>query len=383
MKVPILNLKRLHNCIKNEIYGAFDEVFNKQRFILGKQVKELEEKISSYLGTKYAVGVASGTDALLLALKALSYKIYGREYFKAGDEIITTPFTFVATADTILLSGATPVFVDIDPYTYNIDPVNVRKYLTHNSSKVKAILLVHLYGRPCNMDEIMEIAKRFGVYIIEDVAQAFGGKWEDKKLGSMGIAGCLSFFPTKNLGGFGDGGMVVTDDKTVAETVNMLRKHGGKNKYNVSLLGHNSRLDALQASILLRKLKYVDKWNENKRKIAKIYDAQLSEVNGLILPIAHNSLLITHVYHQYTIRTKKRNELQSFLEEREVQTGLYYPIPLHKQKLFEGRKKIFGSLKSAELAAEQVLSLPIDPLQTEEEATYVANTIKEFLGSTP
>lgn len=378
MKVPILDLKRLHSSIKNEIYEAFDEVFNEEHFILGRQVKELEERISSYIGTEYAVGVASGTDALLLTLKALAYKIYGREYFEPEDEIITTPFTFVATGDTILLSGATPVFVDIDPYTYNIVPINIRKYLANNSSKVKAIIPVHLYGQACNMDEIMQINEEFGVYIIEDLAQALGGKWKDRKLGSIGIAGCLSFFPSKNLGGFGDGGMIVTNDKTLVEIIDMLRKHGGKDKYNVTLLGHNSRLDTLQASILLRKLKYVDKWNESKRKIAKIYNTRLTDVDDLVLPLEHNSLPSTPVYHQYTIRTKKRDELQSYLRKKEIQTLIYYPMPLHKQKLFDRRAKIFGSLKSAELAAEQVLSLPIDPLQTEEETIYVANIIKQF-----
>ncbi len=381
MKVPILNLKRLHNSIKDEIYEAFDDVFSEQRFILGKQVKQLEERVSSYIGTKYAVGVASGTDALLLALKALSYKIYGREHFKSEDEIITTPFTFVATADTILLSGATPVFIDIDPYAYNIDPENIREYLSNNSSKVKAIIPVHLYGQACNMDEIMQMAKEFGVYVIEDVAQAFGGKWKDKKLGNFGIAGCLSFFPTKGLGGFGDGGMVVTNDKTIAEIVDMLRKHGGKDKYNVTLLGHNSRLDALQASILLKKLKYIDKWNENKRKIAQVYNTEFSGINDIILPITHNSLPITPVYHQYTIRVKKRDELQAYLKKKEIQTMVYYPISLHKQKLFDGRVnpvRKFGSLKNSELVTKQVLSLPIDPQQTEEETTYVVNMIREF-----
>jgi len=378
MKVPILNLKRLHNSIKDEIYEAFDDVFKEQHFILGKQVKQLEERISSYIGTKYAIGVASGTDALLLALKALSYKIHRREYFKSEDEIITTPFTFVATADTILLSGATPVFIDIDPYTYNINPENIREYLSNNSSKVKAIIPVHLYGQACNMDEIMQTAKEFRVYVIEDVAQAFGGKWKDEKLGNFGIAGCLSFFPTKGLGGFGDGGMVVTNDKTIAEIVDMLRKHGGEDKYNVSILGHNSRLDTLQASILLKKLKYVDKWNENKRKIAQVYNTELSGINDIILPVAHNSLPITPVYHQYTIRVKKRDELQAYLRKKEIQTMVYYPISLHKQKLFEERTKIFGSLKNAELAAKEVLSLPIDPLQTEEETTYIANMVKKF-----
>lgn len=381
MKVPILNFKRLHNSIKDEIYEAFDDVFSEQRFILGKQVKQLEESISSHIGTKYAVGVASGTDALLLALKALSYKIYRREHFKSEDEIITTPFTFVATADTILLSGATPVFIDIDPYTYNINPENIREYLSNNSSKVKAIIPVHLYGQACNMDEIMQTAKEFGVYVIEDVAQAFGGKWKDKNLGNFGIAGCLSFFPTKGLGGFGDGGMVVTNDKTIAEIVNMLRKHGGKDKYNVDILGHNSRLDTLQASILLKKLKYIDKWNENKRRIAQVYNTEFSGINDMILPVTHSSLPITPVYHQYTVRVKKRDELQAFLKKKEIQTVVYYPISLDKQKLFDGRVnpvRKFGSLKNSELVTKQVLSLPIDPLQTEEETTYIVNMIKQF-----
>jgi len=231
------------------------------------------------------------------------------------------------------------------------------------------------------MDEIMQTAKEFGVYVIEDVAQAFGGKWKDKKLGNFGIAGCLSFFPTKGLGGFGDGGMVVTNDKTIAEIVDMLRKHGGKDKYNVSILGHNSRLDTLQASILLRKLKYIDKWNKNKRKIAQAYNTELSGINDIILPVAHNSLPITPVYHQYTIRVKKRDELQAYLKKKEIQTMVYYPISLHKQKLFDGRVnpvRKFGSLKNSELVTKEVLSLPIDPLQTEEETTYVVNMIKDF-----
>jgi len=231
------------------------------------------------------------------------------------------------------------------------------------------------------MDEIMQTAKEFGVYVIEDVAQAFGGKWKDKKLGNFGIAGCLSFFPTKGLGGFGDGGMVVTNDKTIAEMVDMLTKHGGKDKYNVNILGHNSRLDALQASILLKKLDYVDKWNENKRKIAQVYDNELSGINDIILPVTHNSLPITPVYHQYTIRVKKRDELQAYLKKREIQTMVYYPVSLHKQKLFDGRVnpvRKFGSLKNSELVTQQVLSLPIDPLQTEEETAYVVNMIKEF-----
>lgn len=377
LKVPILNLKRLHESIKSDINSAIENVFEGQNFILGKQVRELETNIARYLGTKHAIGVASGTDALLLALKALAYRIYGKENFNNGDEIITTPFTFVATADTILLSGAKPVFVDIDQSNYNIDSAKIRKYLFTNASKVVAIMPVHLYGQACKMDEIVKIAEEYNLHIIEDVAQAFGGKWKDKKLGSIGISGCLSFFPSKNLGCFGDGGMVVTNDDDIAETVDILRKHGGKDKYNVNLLGHNSRLDTIQASILLAKLRHINRWNEGRRKVAEIYNKELSKIEGIRIPCSIQEGY--HVYHQYTIMVQKRNEFQVFLKEKGIGSMVYYPVPLHEQVLFEGKAIVAGDLNNTEYVASSVLSLPIDPLQSEEETNYVVACIREYM----
>lgn len=378
MKVPLLSLKRLHDSIKSEINKAIENVYNEQNFILGKQVKELESNIAGYIGSRHAIGVASGTDALLLALKALAKKKYGEASFNNGDEIITTPFTFVATGDTILLSGAKSVFVDIDQSNYNLDPAKMRKYLSANASKVVAVIPVHLYGQACEMDEIMKIAEEYDIYLIEDVAQALGGKWRDKKLGNIGIAGCLSFFPSKNLGCFGDGGMVVTNDNNIAETVDILRKHGGKDKYNVKLLGHNSRLDTIQAAILLAKLKHLDRWNEGRRKIAEIYDRKLSRIEGIRIPSSHQECY--HVYHQYTIMVQARDELQAKLKEKGIETMVYYPFSLHKQALFKGKAIMADDLKNAEYAASNVLSLPIDPLQSEEETNYVVECIKEFIG---
>jgi len=378
MKIPMLNLKRLHDTIKPEINDAIENVYNEQNFILGKQVKELESNIAGYIGSRHAIGVASGTDALMLALKALAKKIYGKESFNDGDEIITTPFTFVATGDTIMLSGARPVFVDIDQSSYNLDPAKIRKYLSSNASNVVAIIPVHLYGQACGMDEIMKIAEEYNLYVIEDVAQALGGKWRDEKLGNIGIAGCLSFFPSKNLGCFGDGGMVVTNDDNIAETVDILRKHGGKDKYNVKLLGHNSRLDTLQASILLAKLKHLDRWNEGRRKAAEIYDRELSGVEGIQIPSSHPDCY--HAYHQYTIMVKERDAFQANLKGKGVDTMVYYPFSLHKQVLFKGKAIMADDLKNAEYAASNVLSLPIDPLQSEEETNYVVACIKESIG---
>jgi len=378
MKVPMLNLKRLHDAIKPEINNAIENVYNEQNFILGRQVKELESNIAGYIGSRHAIGVASGTDALMLALKALAKKIYGKEFFNDGDEIITTPFTFVATGDTIMLSGARPVFVDIDQSNYNLDPDKIRKYLTSNASNVVAILPVHLYGQACGMDEIMKIAEEYSLYVIEDVAQALGGKWRDEKLGNIGIAGCLSFFPSKNLGCFGDGGMVVTNDDSIAETVDILRKHGGKDKYNVKLLGHNSRLDTLQASILLAKLKHLDRWNEGRRKVAEIYDRELSGIEGIQIPSSHTDCY--HAYHQYTIMVRERDGFQKTLKGKGVDTMVYYPFSLHKQVLFKGKAIMADELKNAENAASNVLSLPIDPLQSEEETNYVVSCIKGFVG---
>jgi len=368
--------------MKPEIDAAFRRVYEGQDFILGKAVGELEDKISQFLGVGYAVGVGSGTDALELTLRAIAYTQEGKEKFSPGDKIITTPFTFVATADTALLAGATPVFSDIDARMYNLDPRKVRAYLENlgkDVTRVKAIIVVHLYGQPADISEFLAISKEYDIPIIEDVAQAFGAKWDNRFLGTFGIAGCLSFFPSKTLGAFGDGGMVVTSDPKLAEVMRMLRTHGGKDKYNVSLLGYNSRLDTLQAAILLAKLPHVDRWREGRVRVAGLYQKELSSVDGLILPVTDERG--THVWHQYTIATNYRDELQSFLKERGIGTSVYYPIPLHEQVLFQGKSERTGSLEMSEAASRSVLSLPIDPLQTDEETHEVIDAIKEFFAA--
>ncbi|GAB6183592.1 DegT/DnrJ/EryC1/StrS family aminotransferase [Thermodesulfovibrio hydrogeniphilus] len=379
--IPLLDLKLEYEYMKEDIDNAIKRCLEHQRWILGPEVKELEQKIAEYLGVKYCIGCSSGTEALVLSLRALAIKTKGKEYFDRTDEIITTPFTFTATGDAILRAGATPVFVDIDPLSFNINPESIRKYLSSQSrsrdSKVVGIIPVHLYGQPCDMDEIMNIAKEYDLFVVEDVAQAFGGMWKGKKLGSFGHTGAFSFFPSKNLGGFGDGGMVATNDEEIAELVRMLIKHGGKDKYNVDHIGYNARLDTIQAAILLAKLKYIDEFNERRRKIAEIYNRELKSLS-IGLPLSENDN-IYHVYHQYTIKvpTKKRDELQIYLKERNIDTMVYYPVPLHKMKVFNGRCKTVD-VKQAEQAPKEVLSLPIEPLLTEEEVRYVCKTIKEF-----
>ncbi len=346
-----------------KIEKNIDNVIKKSNFILGDEVKQLEEKIASYIGTKYAVGVSSGTDALVLSLRALAIQRKNQEYWDKEDLIITTPFTFTATGDAILRSGATPLFVDIDLDTYNINPELIEKAIKNYGKRVKGIVPVHLYGQPCNMDEIIKIAKENDLFIVEDCAQSFGAKWDGKQTGSFGDTGCFSFFPSKNLGGFGDGGMITTNDEELYELILMLRKHGGKNKYNVDHIGYNARLDTIQAAVLLAKLEYIDEFTERRRKIAMTYDEGLKNTDWVETPKVSEKAY--HVYHQYTIRIKgkDRNEIQQKLKEKGVQTMVYYPVPLHKMKVFQNNgMEVFEDLKNSELASENVLSLPVEPL---------------------
>lgn len=407
--IPLLDLQKEYRYMLEDIDEAILKNVAQAKYILGPQVKELEDKVAEYIGVKHCVGISSGTDALLLSLRALSIKTKGKEFFESDDEIITTPFTFVATGDTILRSGATPVFIDIDPATYNIDPFKIKEYLRGcedkkmrnsggltsqppnfltSSGKVVGIIPVHLYGQACNMDEIVEIAKEYNLFVVEDVAQAFGGMWygsagSPQKLGSIGTAGIFSFFPSKPLGGFGDGGMVATDDDEIAELVRMLLRHGGKDKYNVDHIGYNARLDTLQAAILLAKFKYIDEFTERRRKITEVYNRELTGINGIVLPknyeLSAMSHELYHVYHQYTIKVKngKRDELQKYLKEKGISTMVYYPFPLHKMKVFsDGRSKVSGSPQNAEDATQSVLSLPIEPLQSEADTAYIIDCLK-------
>ncbi|BBO18596.1 glutamine--scyllo-inositol transaminase [Candidatus Brocadia pituitae] len=390
--IPILDLKKQYYYLIEDIDNAVLKNIADAKYILGSQVKELEDKIAGYIGVKHCIGMSSGTEALVLSLRALAIKLKGQEYFDKTDGIITTPFTFTATGDAVLRAGATPVFVDIDPITYNIDPAEIRECLKSEiqnpKSKIRGIIPVHLYGKPCNMDEIMDIAKEYNLFVLEDVAQAFGGTWRDKKLGSIGTAGTFSFFPSKNLGGFGDGGMVSTNDDELAELMRMLLKHGGKDKYNVDHIGYNARLDTLQAAILLAKFKFIDEFNAKRRSIAEVYNKELSGIGGLVLPGNNSTPQLSnsltqyftnvHVYHQYTIRVLngKRDSLQKHLKEKGIDTMVYYPVPLHKMEVFDGRCRVNGGLKESEKAVKEVLSLPMEPLVGQETIMKVVETIK-------
>jgi len=383
----MLDLRLEYEYMKEAVDSAIGKCLAHQKWIFGPEVKELEDTIAGYLGVRHCVGVSSGTEALVLSLRAMAIKLKGQEFFDRTDEIITTPFTFTATGDAILRSGATPVFVDIDPQTYNIDPVKINEYLasdvslltTHgrSDSRVVGIIPVHLYGQACDMDGIMQLAERHGLFVVEDIAQAFGGSWKGRKLGSIGTSGCFSFFPSKNLGGFGDGGMVSTNDDEVAGLVRMLLKHGGRDKYNVDHIGYNARLDTLQAAIVNAKFKYLDEFNERRRKVAGQYNRGLQAHGKLTCPVAVPTGAY-HVYHQYTVRTSQRTDFQAFLKDRGIATMVYYPFPLHKMKVFEGRMKTHGDPGNAERAAEEVFSLPMEPLQSEEDTEYIIRTLWDF-----
>jgi len=386
MVIPILDLKREYQYMKKDIDEAIKTCLAHQKWILGPEVEQLEKRVSQYLNVKHCIGVSSGTDALVLSLRALAIKLKGKEYFDKTDEIITTTFTFTATGDAILRSGATPVFVDIDPITFNLDPEQIKSYLTtqpvNNLTKVVGIVPVHLYGQICDMEEILRIAKEYNLFVVEDVAQAFGakqqvvnGKWQ--MAGSIGNAGCFSFFPSKNLGGFGDGGMVSTNDDEIAELVRMLLKHGGKDKYNVDHIGYNARLDTIQAGILLAKFKFLDEFNEKRRKIAQFYTKELSKTENIILP----SSIGYHVFHQYTIRilNGKRDTVQKYLKEKGIDTMVYYPLCLHQMKVFKERCKTLPALENSIRATKEVLSLPIEPLLTEDELNIVVNFLKDSI----
>ena len=374
--IPMLDLRREYEYMKSDIDAAIKKCLEHQQWILGPEVKLLEEKIAQYLKVKHCLGTSSGTDALVLALRALAIKLKGKEYFNRSDLIITTPLTFTATGDAILRSGATPLFVDIDPQTFNIDPQQIKKNISKN---VVGVVPVHLYGQACDMDAIMQIAKKRNLFVVEDVAQAFGGEWKNKKLGTLGDAGTFSFFPSKNLGGFGDGGMIATHDDKITEIVGMLIKHGGKDKYNVDHIGYNARLDTLQAAVLLIKLKYVDKLNVKRRAIAKIYSQRLHSLPGLLLPRTYSNA--EHVFHQYTVRIldDKRDIIQKRLKEKGIDTMIYYPVLLHKMKLFKSRGQAPNELKQSENIVREVLSLPIEPLMDLKEIKSVCQSLENAL----
>ena len=375
MKVPFFDLTAQFKSIEDEIKSALDEVFKSQQFILGPQVQALEEKISQYCRTRYAIGVASGSDALLLSLMAVGIGM--------GDEVLLSPFTFFATAGSVSRLGAVPVFVDIDLETYNIDPSKIEEKIT---SKTKAIIPVHLFGQCADMDPLHQIAKAKKLLVIEDAAQALGAEYkptagsEGRRAGQIGDLGCFSFYPTKNLGAFGDAGMVVTNNPDLAEKIRLLRVHGSQPKYFHKTIGINSRLDTLQAAILLVKFKYLEKWTIERQKKAGhyrlLFKDLLSTVKDLTLPAIQYQN--RHIFHQYVIRVPERDRLKKFLAEEGIGTDIYYPVSLHLQKCYSFLKYHRGDLPNSEKASEEVLALPIYPELTENEQTMVTDRIKAF-----
>jgi dTDP-4-amino-4,6-dideoxygalactose transaminase len=365
MKVPLLDLKRQYQSIKNEIDGAVLKVLEGTQFIMGPEVKAFEENIVKYCGTKYAIGVASGTDALLLSLRACGVS--------SGDEVVIPAFTFFATAGVVSRLGATPVFVDIDPDTYNIDPQLIEKKI---GKKTKAIIPVHLFGQCVDMDPILEIARKHNLKVVEDAAQAIGAKYKDKKAGTIGDLGCFSFFPSKNLGGAGDGGMVVTNNESLADLVRKLRVHGATQKYFHSMVGYNSRLDSLQAAILDVKLRYLDQWSAKRNEKAKTYDRAFQ---GLDIITPKVEKFNNHIYHQYTIAVKNRDGLKEHLTKNQIGWAIYYPLPLHLQECYKSLGNRKGDLPVSEKRADEVISLPIFPELSQEEQKCVIESIEEFI----
>ena len=396
--MQFLDLKAQYKSIKKEIDSAIKRVVDSGIFIGGPELENFEKEIAQFCGTKYAIGVNSGTDALLLALRALG--------IGPGSEVITTPFTFIATAEVITAVGAKPIFVDIDPKTFNIDPKKIEKKIT---KRTKAIIPVHLFGQMAEMGEIMKIAKKYKLYVIEDAAQAIGAKIQLKtqnrkqttkkwqKAGSIGDIGCFSFFPSKNLGAYGDGGMIVTNNKNLVDKIKLLRNHGSspKQKYLNLILGTNSRLDAIQAAILRVKLKYLERWSKKRAEKAAYYSSKLTKLikplkqlnkfntlNELISP-PYISPGHTHIFHQYTIRVnaKLRNDLITHLRKHNIPTMIYYPLPLHLQPAFKFLGYKNGDFPETEKAAKEVLSLPIYPEIKKKKQNYIIQKIQEFFES--
>ncbi len=364
IQIQMVDVVGQYRRIQKDVDEAVRKVFDSGRFILGPEVAELESQIAKYLGSKYAVGCASGTDALQIAMMALG--------IGPGDEVITTPFSFVATTETIALLGARPVYLDIYPDTFNINPEKLEKAIT---ARTKAIIPVHLYGQAAMMDPILKVARSHGIPVIEDSAQALGATYKGTKVCTLGDIGCISFFPSKNLGCFGDGGMMVTDNAELGEKMKVIVSHGSKTRYHHDVLGVNSRLDTIQAAILSVKLRYLDEWNVARRRFADAYDSLLRGV-PVVVPL--RSADCTHIFHQYTIRAKDRDRLAASLAERKIPHGIYYPIPLHLQKAFAVPGTGVGAFPEAERAAREVLSLPMHTELTDEQLQLVTKTIKEF-----
>jgi dTDP-4-amino-4,6-dideoxygalactose transaminase len=394
MQIPLLDLKAQYKNIKSEINEAVQQVLESSQFILGPNVKSFEKEIADYIGVKHAIGVGNGTDALLITLKA-----YG---IGEGDEVITTPFTFFATAETISQTGAVPIFVDVDLKTFNMDVSQIEQKIT---PRTKAIMPVHIFGQPADMDEILQIAQKHNIIVIEDACQAIGAEYKNKKIGSLGHAACFSFFPTKNLGGFGDGGMIVTNDENIATICRALRAHGSgayghkacnllnniqekiddnKNtdntvynplKYYNYLIGYNSRLDELQAAILRIKLKHLDSWNDARRQKAKIYTENIDQK---ILNTPYEKPNRKHVYHLYIVQSENKEKIVAYLKENGIATGIYYPVPLHLQKVYKNLGYHKEDLPNAEYLSKRTFAIPLYPELTDEQQNYIIEKINSY-----
>jgi dTDP-4-amino-4,6-dideoxygalactose transaminase len=365
MTVPLLDLKAQYADIRPEVDEAVRRVMESTRFIGGPEVSALEEEIARYSQCSHAVACASGTDALLLSLRALE--------IGPGDEVVTSAYSFFASAGVIANVGATPVFVDIDPRTYNLDPHRLEAAIT---PRTRAVIAVHLYGQCCDLGAVRAVCEKRQVWLIEDAAQAIGSEWEGRRAGSVGDFGCFSFFPSKNLGAAGDGGMTVTQNAEFAERLRLLRDHGAHPKYYHSRIGTNSRLDALQAAILRVKLRHLDRWSEARARNAELYD-RLFEGSRVVRP--YHDPRTRHIYNQYVLRFESRDELRQFLAERGIGTEIYYPVPLHLQECFATLGYRPGDLPQAEAAARETLALPIYPELGDDRLRYVAQTVREFV----
>ena len=385
--VPLIDLARQYDVIKEEILAAVDRVCSSQQYILGDEVSSFESEVAAFVGTAFAVSCASGTDALWLSLLAAG--------IQPGDEVITTAFSFIATANSITRVGARPILVDIDPETLNLDPACVEIKLSEShTGRRSAIIAVHLYGQCANMDRFRSLAVDNRVAMIEDAAQALGAEWRGHRAGSLGSMAALSFYPTKNLGAYGDGGCVTTDDPRFAGHLQMLRNHGSRLRYHHDEVGWNSRLDAIQAAILKVKLQYLDGWNAARVKRAAIYERLFSaaglhpgarpapfsshDSSSLPIKLLRNRSVGYHIYHQYVIRAQRRDELREFMRQRGIVTEVYYPVPLHLQKCFSYLGYCAGSLPESEKAADEVLALPMFPELREEEQQLVVDAIAAF-----
>jgi dTDP-4-amino-4,6-dideoxygalactose transaminase len=378
--IPILDLKAQYASIKDEIRVAIDRVLESQQFILGAEVEALEKELAEYCQCTYAFGVSSGTDALLLALMAIG--------IKPGDEVITSPYSFFATSGSIIRLGAIPVYVDIDPATFNIQADQIEPRITKNT---KAILPVHLAGQVADMDPVIELGKRYSLHVIEDACQAIGADYRGKRAGGIGDIGCFSFFPSKNLGGYGDSGLVTCNDAELAEKCSLLRNHGMRPKYHNRLVGGNFRMDAIQAAVLRVKFHHLENWTDTRRENAAVYRqlflqneiiVSLDEFGlktGLVIPVEAG--YGRHIYHLYMIRTKFRNELAAFLRNHEIGNEIYYPIPLHLQECFSGMGYKPGDYPHSERAAKETLALPIYPELSEDMISRIVGTIVEFFKS--